>query len=46
MSTAKLRYTFIASLALAAAAFFGSFAAAQDEPTSGFRARIENDWAR
>ena len=46
MSTAKLRYTFIASLAFAAAAFFGSFAAAQDEPTSGFRARIENDWAR
>ncbi len=44
MQTAQLRITTIVLVLLAF--FSGSFILGQDEPTSGFRAKIEADWAR
>ena len=46
MSKRTLRQIIVASLAISATLVFGSFAKAQEEPTAGFRARIEADWAK
>ncbi len=48
MKNVKIRVTKLSVLVLAPllAFFAGAFAIAQDEPTAGFRAKIEADWER
>ncbi|MBP5620494.1 MAG: hypothetical protein J6X44_00620, partial [Thermoguttaceae bacterium] len=46
MRKRTLRQIIVASLAISATLVFGALARAQEEPTAGFRARIEADWAR
>lgn len=46
MTKRRLYPKISAALAFSAALFLGAFAAAQDEPTAGFRSRVEADWAK